>query len=259
MLFRSFLCGLLILFSVETSLAQQLVLKGATVIDGLGNPAIPEAVIIIDNDRIKTVGPKSTTYPSAATVVDLPGKYIIPGLVDSHVHYQPWLAELFLNYGVTTIMWQGGDSPIADRQASYQPNTRTPRIFATGGRPPLQPAMTREQVRASVREWLNNKKPDYANPVVYNGDYAQVFRWAAEDLHEAGMVWFGHTEDAPASINAGEDVIEHLWGFAEPLMSPGELAGFQKGDYLHWGLFLKDQRRVDQFIKDGVAKGVYLN
>ena len=259
MLPRSFLCGLLILFSVQTSQAQQLVLKGATVIDGLGNPAIPEAVIIVDQDRIKTVGPKSTTYPAGATVVDLSGKYVIPGLVDSHVHYQPWLAELFLNYGVTTIMWQGGDSPVVDRQASYQANTRTPRIFATGGRPPLQPGMTRDQVRASVREWVNNKKPDYANPVVYNDDYAQVFQWAAEDLHDAGMVWFGHTENAPASIKAGEDVIEHLWGFAEPLMSPAELAGFQKGDYLHWGLFLKDQHRLDQFIKDGVAKGVYLN
>ena len=150
------------------------VLKGATVIDGLGNPAIPDAVILIEKDRIKVFGPKGTTYPDSANVVDLSGKFIIPGLVDSHVHYQPWLGELFLNYGVTSIMWQGGDSPNDDRQVSYQANVRTPRIFATGGRPPLQPAMTREQVRTAVREWVNNKRPDYSNPPVYNHELAQV-------------------------------------------------------------------------------------
>jgi hypothetical protein len=261
-----FVCALCLLsILVQTSQSQQgpptkpLVLKGATVIDGLGNPPIPEAVIVIDKDRIKAVGPKNTTYPSDATVLDVSGKFIIPGLVDSHVHYQPWLGELFLNYGVTTIMWQGGDASPADRQTSHQSNIRTPRIFATGGRPSIQSGMTREQVRSVIREWVNNKKPDYVNPVVYNAGDAQVLRWAAEDLHAAGLVWFGHTENAPDSIKDGEDVIEHMWGFAEPLMTPGELEGFQKGQYLHWGLFLKDQHRIDQEIKDAVAKGIYLN
>ncbi len=262
----SFFASLLVLvLSAQTSQPQEraenkpFVLKGATVIDGLGNPAVPEAVIVIEGDRIKSLGGKGSTYPSDASVVDVSGKFIIPGLVDSHVHYQPWLAEMFLNYGVTSIMAQGGDYSMADREASYQNSTRTPRIFATGGRVPIQPTMTREQVRASVREWVNNKKPDYANPAVYNEGNAQVYQWAAEDLHEAGLVWFGHTENAPESIKAGEDVVEHIWGFAEPLMSPRELESFQKGEYLHWGLFLKDQRRIDQMIKDAVAKGTYLN
>ena len=260
------ICVLLaLLLPVQLSQSQQrpenrpLVLRGATVIDGLGNPAIPDAVIVIEKDRVKAVGPKSTTYPPDAEVVDLSGKFIIPGLVDSHVHYQPWLGEMFLNYGVTTIMWQGGDASMADRETSHQSNIRTPRIFATGGRPAIQPGMTRDQVRATVREWVNNKKPDYANPVVYNEADAQVLQWAAEDLHEAGLVWFGHTENAPESIKAGEDVIEHIWGFAEPLMTAKELDGFHKGEYLHWGLFLKDQQRIDQEIRDAVAKGTYLN
>jgi len=236
-----------------------LVLRGATVIDGLGNPSIPEAVIVIDGDRIKAVGGKNTTYPSDSMVIDVSGKFIIPGLVDSHVHYQPWLAELFLNYGVTTIMAQGGDISTADREASHQPASRMPRIYATGGRPPVQPNMTREQVRTTVQEWVKTKKPDWVNPTVYNESNAQVFQWAAEDLHEAGLVWFGHTENAPQSINAGEDVVEHIWGFAEPLMSPNELEGFQKGEYLHWGLFLRDRQRIDEMIKEAVAKNTYLN
>src|ERR1041385_1150362 len=260
-----FFCSLALFVLVPKSESQQrpeskpIVLKDATVIDGLGNPAIPDAVIVIEKERIKTIGAKNTAYPPDAEVVNLSGKFIIPGLVDSHVHYQPWLGEMFLNYGVTTIMWQGGDASTTDRETSHLSNVRTPRIFATGGRPVIQPGMTREQVRAIVREWVGNKKPDYVNPVVYNEGDAQVLRWAAEDLHEAGLVWFGHTENAPESIKGGEDVIEHMWGFAEPLMTPKELDGFHKGEYLHWGLFLKDQQRIDQEIKDAVAKGTYLN
>ena len=70
--------------------------------------------------------------------------------------------------------------------------------------------MTREQVRAAVQEWVKNKKPDWANPTVYNEGNAQVFQWAAEELHDAGLIWFGHTENAPQSIRAGEDVVEHI-------------------------------------------------
>src|SRR5438093_10852411 len=112
-----------------------LVLKGGTIFDGLGNSPISEGVIVIEQDRIKTVGRKGAAYPSDANVVDVSGKFIIPGLVDSHVHYQPWLGEMFLNYGVTSVMIRGGDYSTADREASYQSSARMPRIFATGGRP----------------------------------------------------------------------------------------------------------------------------
>src|SRR5437879_12300832 len=70
---------------------------------------------------------------------------------------------------------------------------------------------------------------------------------------------FGHTENAPGSVRAGQDVVEHLWRFAEALMTAQELEDYHKGKYLHWGLFRKDQARIDQLIKDAVAKGTYLN
>src|SRR5437870_11877011 len=128
-----------------------LVLRGATIIDGLGNSPISEGLIVIEQDRIKTVGSKGAAYPPDANVVDVSGKFIIPGLVDSHVHYQPWLGEMFLNYGVTSVMIPGGDYSTEDREASYQSTARMPRVFATGGRPALQPNMRREQVRAAER------------------------------------------------------------------------------------------------------------
>ncbi len=119
---RPFLyCLALLILAAEPIQSQQraedkpLVLKGATIIDGLGNSPISEGLIVIEQDRIKTVGRKGSAYPSDANVVDVSGKFIIPGLVDSHVHYQPWLGEMFLNYGVTSVMIPGGDYSTADR------------------------------------------------------------------------------------------------------------------------------------------------
>ena len=67
-----------------------------------------------------------------------------------------------------------------------------------------------------------------------------MWEWAAEAVHEAGLFAFGHTDMAPDSVKAGHDGVEHIWGFAQALMTPQELENYQKGEYLHWGLFLKD-------------------
>src|SRR5207247_8389456 len=181
---RPFLyCLALLILAAEPIQSQQraedkpLVLKGATIIDGLGNSPVSEGGIVNEEGRIKTVGSKGAAYPSDANVVDVSGKFIIPGLVDSHVHYQPWLGEMFLNYGVTSVMIPGGDYSTADREASYQTGARMPRIFATGGRPAIQPGMSRDQVRAAVHDWVRNQKPDYANTSLDNDGKAEGDGW----------------------------------------------------------------------------------
>ena len=74
---------------------------------------------------------------------------------------------------------------------------------------------------------------------------SQMWGWAVEAVHEAGLFTFGHTDMAPGLREAGHDGVEHIWGFAQALMSRRELENYQKGDYLHWGLFLKDMPRMD--------------
>jgi hypothetical protein len=247
-------------WSQQGAAARMTVLKGATIIDGTGKAPIPDGVIVIEGDKIKATGGKGTSYLADANVIDVAGKFVIPGLIDMHVHYKPWLGELFLNYGVTSIAVPGNpDYEQADRDLSNRPDNRQPRIFSTSGRLPVTGNMTREQVQDTVKEWLK-KKPDYASLPVFNERSAQVYEWTASLVHEAGLMVFGHTENAPGSIRAGEDAVEHLWGFAEMLMTPQEIEDFHKGKYLHWGLFLKkDDARIDQMIKDAVAKGTYLN
>jgi Amidohydrolase family len=239
------------------------VLRGATVIDVVANTTVPNAVIAIDGDRIAAFGGPTTPIPAGATVVDLPGKFIIPGLFDSHTHYQPFLGELFLNFGVTSVMALGVRPVVGEAywKNSQSPDVRSPRLFGTGRtnlNTFITPSMTREQIRAGVQEWLKGE-PDLANLPQFGSDNRQMWTWTAEAVHDAGLFVFGHTDLAPESIKAGHDGVEHIWGFAQALMTPQELENYQRGEYLHWGLFLKDTARIDQMIRDAVQRGVYLN
>ena len=57
----------------------------ATVIDGTGAPARAGMTVVVDGDRIAAVVPDAEA-PKGAAMVDLAGKFLIPGLIDSHVH-----------------------------------------------------------------------------------------------------------------------------------------------------------------------------
>ena len=65
-----------------------LVINGGTLIDGTGAPPIPDAAVVVSGDRIADAGPSSKmTVPKNIKTVDARGKWIIPGLIDAHVHF----------------------------------------------------------------------------------------------------------------------------------------------------------------------------
>jgi imidazolonepropionase-like amidohydrolase len=71
--------------------AGAIAIVGATVVhperDG-ADAVAPDSTVIVEGERIRAVGPvRSTPVPKGARVVDGKGKWVIPGLVDSHVHF----------------------------------------------------------------------------------------------------------------------------------------------------------------------------
>ncbi len=62
------------------------------------------------------------------------------------------------------------------------------------------------------------------------------------------------------SVADGHDVIEHIWGFTQAVMTEEELEAFQRGDHLTWATFMSDDwERIDEIIRYVVDQGAYLN
>ena len=88
------------------------VLRGARVVTMNGDQVIENADVVIRDNRIAAVGARgSVSAPSDAQIVDVAGKTIIPGFVDTHSHMWPawgihktqeWIYLANLAYGVTT-------------------------------------------------------------------------------------------------------------------------------------------------------------
>ena len=60
--------------------------QGATLIDGTHRGAVENATVLVGEDKFIAVG-AGVVVPEGAKVVDVSGKWIVPGLIDSHVHF----------------------------------------------------------------------------------------------------------------------------------------------------------------------------
>jgi len=64
------------------------VITGANVVDLDGGPPLRDAVVIVTGDRITAVGPRArVAIPAGAVELKLPGKWLMPGLMNMHVHF----------------------------------------------------------------------------------------------------------------------------------------------------------------------------
>ena len=75
------------LIAAKPAVATTLVLDHFTLIDGTGKPPAANRAMIVEDGRIRWVGASAALKkPAGAMVEDLAGKYVLPGLIDAHVH-----------------------------------------------------------------------------------------------------------------------------------------------------------------------------
>jgi hypothetical protein len=206
-----------------------LLIRGATVIDGLLDAPLLDRSLLIEGNVIRDILPADAIAPAGTQVVNLGGKFIIPGLFDSHVHWEEYMGELYINHGVTSVV-SLDNVPKALRVRS-QEALDIPRFFHPGGRLLLPENATEADIRQMVRNSILNE-PDFAWFSQYNARNARAYAIAADEAHKAGFLIFGHTDDAPGSVRDGMDIIEHIWGFGEATMSQDELRSFREGKLL---------------------------
>jgi imidazolonepropionase-like amidohydrolase len=137
-------------------------LTGAMLYDGTGK-SIENSVVIIKDGVIVEIGDQRLKIPKSAKTIDLSGKFITPGLIDSHVHFaqtgffdgrpdvvdlrdsinfnqlqadlkrnpEPYY-EAYLRSGVTAVYDVGGFPWSIERQVSAEKNLNAPHVAAAG-------------------------------------------------------------------------------------------------------------------------------
>jgi imidazolonepropionase-like amidohydrolase len=243
---------------------------GATLWDGTGRAPVANAVTVVRDDRVLCAGAAGECeVPRGARVIDARGRYLIPGLIDSHVHLLflqngsasedlPLDLRDLLAQGVTTVR-DMGNSPVAllSRVAGLP---AAPRVYAmqlvAGPRffyPSMRPVRTERgyelrQAPALTMQWLGwtpiqfNRGDDPAAVVAAAQKagamglklYAQLdsvsVRRLTEAAHRAGMTVWGHTWVQPASV--GEETTAGMDGLVHAAGLAGELFTPEERDTL---------------------------
>lgn len=112
-----------------------LVFSGATVIDGTGSTPLVDATLVVSNGKIERVERGAITHRAGATRYDLRGRYVMPGLIDAHVHIGSFdAARRALRSGVTTVRSAGGAffADVGLRELAAMGRIESPEIVATG-------------------------------------------------------------------------------------------------------------------------------
>jgi imidazolonepropionase-like amidohydrolase len=205
---------------------------GARLIDGTGKEPIEDAALVVQGGRILAVGQRDgVVIPRGAELVDLSGKTIIPGLINTHGHVgdtrglqaghyseENVLAQLrlYARYGITTVMSLGGDGEpsVRLRDAQNTPLLDRARLYVAGSVVAAESAdsarnMVDENVALGV-DIIKIRVDD--NLGASRKMPPEVYRAVIDRAHEHGKRVAAHiyyVADAKALLRAGVDLIAH--------------------------------------------------
>jgi imidazolonepropionase-like amidohydrolase len=217
---------------------------GAAVLDPAGNTFIRDAVILVDDARIVAAGPaQSVPVPADAQVIRLEGRYVIPGLVNSHVHLatlaRPSEAQAYLRRelysGVTAVRDMAGDARLLGelkREAAFD-EIVAPDIFyaalmagpsffedprthsaSQGIEPGTAAWMRAVTARTDLRLAVAEARGTGATAIkIYANLEAPLVRAITAEAHRQHLLVWAHAAVFPASplevAESGVDVMSH--------------------------------------------------
>ena len=191
---------------------------GATVYDGTGREPAANTTILVQGGRIRAVGPAASIPIEIGTdIVQLNGKFVIPGLINTHGHVNgPKDLETYAAYGITTVYSLGGEpaSVFAARASQDVATLDRSRVFVAG--PVLSPrdvVEARTQVADLARQKVDIVKIRVDDNLGTTPKMApEVYRAVIAAAHERGMRVATHLfylADAKALLAAGTDFVAH--------------------------------------------------
>jgi imidazolonepropionase-like amidohydrolase len=214
----------------------------ARVIDGTGGAPVERATIVVTNGKITAIGPSATVMPPAgATVVDLAGKTVMPGMINSHAHIDPDISvtqppnrdemirrlKMYAAYGVTSVMTLGFET-YDEADGFYLRDTQrlgigpvvtdAPRLYASGRPILFRPGPTGNETADGARIDVDRHVPLKADFIKLHLDGTpldlkpDVVAAAIEQSHKHGLpvaIHIVYLKDARLAIDRGVDVIGH--------------------------------------------------
>jgi imidazolonepropionase-like amidohydrolase len=243
-----------------------IILENATVIDGTGDLPKPNTTIVINGSRIADLSNNATVnsdLPFAAkNVINLTGKYIIPGLFDMHAHVANVLKNsynqsesedmlsMLLAYGITTIRNTGGptEQSVALKKNISEGKIMGPQIFTAGqllNTPQIpvpfveKQVVTEQDVRQEVRNQIE-AGVDYVK--LYVGLTPKLAQAAIHEAHSNGTKVIGHlyltswTDAANLGVGDNKTAVNHIDALTHGIpVSPFLLSKESKQKFLESG------------------------
>jgi hypothetical protein len=230
--------------SVHTAEPQCVVIQGGNMFDSISGRMQPERTVVIEGRMIKAIGTpeKPVPLPENACVIDARGKYIIPGLIDGHVHLAFVLdaahitgdevLPLYLANGVTSLRG-AGDKVVASTTLAHFADShpdRCPRIFTASDVIDCDPPIhgndlgigisDPEKVRALVEDMVAWKVTTLK---IYAGTKRPVGKKVIEEGHRHGLAVTAHLShySAQDAVEDGIDCLEHIWSVFDFILPPG--------------------------------------
>ena len=233
------LAATLIVVARLTPQTRTLVITGIDVVDVVAGRIIANSTVTVTGDTIVGVTPKGAA-PRGATVVDLRGAFLVPGLWDMHAHMEAsgasWL-PLYVANGVTGIRDMGSELDLILKMRDDVAARRVvgPRIFAAGpilddapGEWPFRMRVkTADEARAAV-QLLKRRGVDLIK--VHDHTPRDAFFAIADEARRQNLPLAGHrpmSVTLEEMIDAGQRDLEHLDN--EQLWKPCPGQGYQPG------------------------------
>ncbi len=214
---------------------------GAQVFDGTGAALIQDAVLIVADGHIEAVGPaEQVSVPRGADVIDVSGRWIIPGLIDAYARAERWALGPMLSYGVTSIRAVGGiqDSAIFLRTDVQAGATAGPRLYVTGalidGTPSPLPGATAVRTTSDARRAVDNRVLIDASFVAIGPKLSRALLIAlideARTLETPVSAELGRV-DAVTAARVGITAVDRLTGIVEATLGNSNSLARAHRDY----------------------------
>ena len=163
---------------------EPLLITNGRIVDLAGAEVRSDQALLIEQGRIQWVGPVDQ-QPDAesANVVDVGGGYLLPGLIDAHVHLNdPLELSLYLAAGITTVVELGGP----DHRRWRDPQAPGPRLLTCG------PTVTAGSVEAARAVVARHQASGFDCIKIYDDMPADIFAALTAAARELGLPSMAH-------------------------------------------------------------------